>query len=83
MAKSKQLIVQETIISWRVINKDDYISLTDITKRFDGGPALIENWLRNKNTVEFLGVWEQLNNPQFKTLEFEGFKLFDSKNSSD
>jgi hypothetical protein len=54
-------------------NQEDYISLTDMTKGF-GDDSLIYNWLRNKNTVEFLGIWEQLNNPNFKGLEFETFK---------
>lgn len=52
----------------------DYISLTDMTRSFEGGSSLIEAWLRNKNTIEFLGVWEKLNNPHFNSLEFEGIK---------
>ena len=53
----------------------DYISLTDIAKyRSDDPTAVIQNWLRNRNTIEFLGLWETLNNPNFKPLEFEGFK---------
>ena len=52
----------------------DYISLTDMTQNFDGGSALIESWLRNKDTVAFLGVWEQLNNPDFNSPGFEGIK---------
>ncbi|WP_269719560.1 KilA-N domain-containing protein [Beggiatoa alba] len=46
-------------------NDEDYISLTDMVSSFEGGSALIEAWLRNKDTVEFLGVWEKLNNPDF------------------
>lgn len=59
-----------------VISKEDedYISLTDMTSAFEGGTALIESWLRNKNTIEFLGVWEKLNNPSFNSPEFEGIK---------
>nr|WP_215863593.1 KilA-N domain-containing protein [Acidithiobacillus concretivorus] len=53
-------------------NEQDYISLTDMVRGFDGGSALIEQWLKNKDTVLFLGVWEQLNNPAFNSLEFEG-----------
>lgn len=52
----------------------DFISLTDMVRNFDGGSALIEQWLKNKDTVLFLGVWEQLNNPDFKTPEFEGIR---------
>ena len=53
----------------------DYISLTDIAKyRSDDPNAVIQNWLRNRNTIEYLGLWEKINNPDFKPLEFEGFK---------
>jgi hypothetical protein len=55
-------------------NNEDYISLTDMTKNFKGTEQLIEAWLRNKNTVEFLGVWEKLNNLNFNSLEFEGIR---------
>ena len=56
-------------------NEADYISLTDIAKyRSDDPNAVIQNWLRNRNTIEFLGLWEKLNNTNFKPLEFEGFK---------
>ena len=55
---------------------DDYISLTDIAKHKepDRSDHVIQNWMRNRNTIEFLGVWERLNNVVFKPLEFEGFK---------
>jgi hypothetical protein len=57
------------------ITKEDYISLTDIAKhKSDDSSAVIGNWMRNRNTIEFLGVWETLFNPDFKPLEFEGFK---------
>jgi len=53
----------------------DYISLTDIAKhKTNDTSAVIGNWLRNRNTIEFLGIWEKLYNPDFKPLEFEGFK---------
>lgn len=52
----------------------DYISLTDMTKNFEGGSALIEQWLRNKDTILFLGTWEKLYNPNFNSLELEGIK---------
>jgi len=73
MAKNKQIIVDEIPITVTGINDDDYICLTDITKGYENGPSLVENWLRNKNTIEFLGVWEELNNnATFNSLEFEG-----------
>ena len=56
--------------------QDDYISLTDIARHRDAERTdyIIQNWLRNRNTIEFLGIWEQLNNPDFKPIEFDGFK---------
>ncbi len=55
--------------------ESDYISLTDIAKyRSDDPNAVIQNWLRNRNTIEYLGLWEKINNPDFKPLEFEGFR---------
>lgn len=55
-------------------NDKDYISLTDMVRNMENGPALIEKWLRNKNTVEFLGIWEEMYNPDFNSPEFEGIK---------
>lgn len=55
------------------IDGDDYICLTDMAKSY-GAERVVENWLRNKNTIEFLGVWERFNNPGFNSLEFEGIK---------
>lgn len=59
-----------------IVSKDneDYISLTDMVASFDGGSGLIDNWLKNKDTIEFLAVWERLNNPDFNSLEFEGIR---------
>ena len=59
----------------------DYISLTDKVRNFDGGGALIEQWLKNKDTVLFLGVWERINNPDFNSLEFEGIRNEAGRNS--
>ena len=54
---------------------NDYISLTDIARyKSDEPTAVIANWMRNKDTIEFLGLWETLYNPAFKPIEFEGFK---------
>jgi len=55
------------------ISGEDYICLTDMAKSY-GAERVVENWLRNKNTIEFLGVWEGFNNPGFNSLEFEGIK---------
>ena len=54
---------------------NDYISLTDIARyKSDDPAATIQNWMRNKDVIEFLGLWEALNNKDFKPIEFEGFK---------
>lgn len=55
---------------------DDYISLTDIARYKDCERTdyIIQNWLRNRNTIEFLGIWEQLNNPGFNPIEFDGIR---------
>lgn len=57
-------------------NDQDYICITDIAKykSADTTDDLIRSWIRNRNTVEFLGIWEQLNNPDFKPVEFDGFR---------
>jgi hypothetical protein len=55
-------------------NEEDYISLTDMVRDIENGLALIEKWLRNKNTIEFLGIWEEIYNPDFNSPEFEGIK---------
>lgn len=70
----KSLTVQGVEIAITTRDEEDYISLTDMVSRFEGGSSLIEAWLRNKDTVEFLGVWETLNNPNFNSPEFEGIR---------
>ena len=71
----KEIIVDNTNITIVSINEDDYISLTDIAKYKSDDPiAVISNWMRNRNTVEYLGIWESLYNQDFKPLEFEGFR---------
>jgi len=73
MAKSKnKLIVMEQKIG---IVKDEYISLTDIarTKNSNEPKDVVKNWLRSKNTIAFLGLWEKINNPNFKGVEFDSF----------
>jgi hypothetical protein len=56
--------------------EEDYICITDIArhKNAERTDDLIRNWIRNRNTIEFLGIWEILNNPDFKPVEFDGFK---------
>ena len=68
-----KITVKDTVVSVLKVNKEDYISLTDMLKAKDGD-FFFSNWLRNRNTVEFLGIWEQLNNPNFNCAEFDIIK---------
>ena len=79
--KSRIINVKGSAVTVATHHDQDYISLTDMVKHFDGGSALIEQWLKNKDTVLFLGVWEQLNNPGFNSLEFEGIRNEAGRNS--
>jgi len=81
MSKKAKINVQGTAITIVTQNESDFISLTDMVKNFDGGSSLIENWLKNKDSILFLGVWEQINNPNFNSLEFEGIKNEAGRNS--
>ncbi len=75
MAKEKKstISVQGAAITIVSLRDNDYISLTDMAKKF-GGEDFIYSWMRNRNTLEFLGIWEQLHNPDFKGVEFDTFK---------
>jgi hypothetical protein len=83
MSKPKRstIEVQGTAIGILTQPGGDYISLTDMVRNFDGAGALIEQWLKNKDTVLFLGVWERINNPGFNSLEFEGIRNEAGRNS--
>ena len=71
-AKKSSIIVQGAEITISSINQQDYISLTDMVRETEGEDH-IRNWMRNKNTIEFLGVWEQIHNPNFKGAGFDTF----------
>ena len=85
MSKSKKstIDVQGTAITILTQREEDLICLTDIAraKNADRSDDLVRNWLRNRNTVEFLGIWEQLNNPDFNSVEFDGIKMQAGLNS--
>ncbi len=85
MSTSRKSIVnvQGTTVSIVRTGNDDYISLTDIAKykNPDHADDVIRNWLRNRNTIEFLGVWERLNNSDFNPVEFDGIKIMAGLNS--
>ena len=71
-----EIIVKDTTIRVIRVGNIDYISLTDLAKfkaseRFD---YIIQNWLRSKHTIEYVGTWELLYNPNFNSIEFDGFK---------
>lgn len=67
------MIIKETVVNVTKVDGEDYICLTDMARSY-GADRVVDNWLRNKNTVEFLGIWENLNNPKFNYLEFEVIK---------
>lgn len=79
--KNRSITVQGAEVAITTRHELDYISLTDMVKSFEGGSALIEQWLKNKDTVLFLGVWEQIYNPGFNSLEFEGIRNEAGRNS--
>ena len=76
MTKNKTISVQGFDIVWYETNYNDYISLTDIARYKDAEHTddIIKNWLRNRNTIELLGFWESIYNPNFKPVEFDGFR---------
>ena len=73
MAKSQKIIVKGSEINIIEHQHTDYISLTDMVKGF-GDDTMIYSWMRNRNTLEFIGIWEEINNPIFKGDEFVTFK---------
>lgn len=85
MSKNKKITieVQGTAIAIVSQKEEDYICITDIAryKNVQSTDDLVRNWLRNRNTIEFLGIWEQLNNPDFKPVEFDGIRMQAGLNS--
>ena len=77
MTKTSIMNVQGIEIALTTINEEDFICITDIVKA-KGGDAraadIIKNWIRNRSTIEFLGTWETLYNPNFKVVEFDHFR---------
>ncbi len=68
-----KIVVNGIEIRVKKINNDDYLSITDIAKGF-GSDDIVRNWLRVRNTIKFLGIWEELNNKEFNSVEFDGIK---------
>jgi hypothetical protein len=74
--KTNTILVQNTEISIRQHTKIDFISLTDIAryKDADRSDYILQNWMRNRETIEFLGLWERINNDDFNSIEFDGIR---------
>lgn len=72
----KNIVVKDKIINITGINDDDYVSLTDIARFKTDGETnpVIANWMRKVDTLEYLKLWEQINNPNFKPTDFEGLR---------
>ncbi len=80
MSKKSKIEVENKLISIVQQDEQDYISLTDMVRGEEGNDH-IRNWMRNRNTVEFIGLWETLNNPDFKHVEFDTFRKQSGLNS--
>ncbi|MHB1201432.1 MAG: KilA-N domain-containing protein [Polaromonas sp.] len=74
MTNNNILMVESVPVTVIRQSDTDFISLTDMVRQSENGSAVIDNWLRNKNTLEFLSVWEEIYNPAFNSLEFEEIK---------
>ena len=76
MSKNKKIDVHGISITTYQDNDNNFISLTDIARHKDPEHTddLIKNWMRNRNTIELMGFWETIYNPDFKPVEFDGFK---------
>ncbi len=82
--KKKKIEIGNQLITVNLSeNENDFISLTDIAKvKNPEFPAdVVKNWMRTRSTIEFLGLWEKVNNPKFKLVEFDGFKNEAGSNS--
>ncbi len=83
MVKNRQIQVKGLSVNVSGTKDEDYISLTDIARHRDieRSDYILQNWMRNRSTIEFLGLWEHLNNPNFNSIEFDGFKNMAGSNS--
>ena len=79
----KQIVVKGIYVATRKLNNNDFISLSDIARYKDRERSnyIIQNWMRNRSTIEFLGLWEEINNPKFKGIEFDAFRHEAGSNS--
>lgn len=83
MVKNNKIKVVGRAISLYSEKSFDFISLTDIARYRDSERSdyILQNWMRNRSTIEFLGLWEQFNNPDFNSFEFDGIKSMAGSNS--
>lgn len=83
MTKNKTIVVKGTEIIFFQKDSEDFISLTDIARYRDAERSdyILQNWMRNRSTIEFIGLWEQFNNPEFNSIEFDGIKNIAGSNS--
>jgi len=83
MTRSKKIDVQGTEILIYTEKENEYISLTDIARYRDAERSdyILQNWMRNRSTIEFIGLWELFNNPDFNSIEFDGIKNMAGSNS--
>jgi hypothetical protein len=83
MTKNKKIEVKGREISFYSEKSAEFISLTDIARFRDAERSdyILQNWMRNRSTIEFMGLWEQFNNPNFKSIEFDGIKNIAGSNS--
>jgi hypothetical protein len=83
MPKNKKIEVIGTEVIIYTQNEQDFISLTDIARFRDADRSdyILQNWMRNRSTIEFIGLWEQFNNPDFNSIEFDGIKNMAGANS--
>ncbi|MDP4265980.1 MAG: KilA-N domain-containing protein, partial [Bacteroidota bacterium] len=83
MTNNRKINVRGTEIFIYENHKEDFISLTDIARYKDPERSdyILQNWMRTKNTIEFIGLWEQFNNPNFNSIEFDGIKNIAGSNS--
>ena len=83
MAKSNKINVKGTEILIYAEKAEEYISLTDIARYRDSERSdyILQNWMRNRSTIEFIGLWEIFNNPDFNSIEFDGIKNMSGSNS--
>jgi len=83
MAKNKKINVQGFEIVLYESNNEDFISLTDLARHRDAERSdyILQNWMRNRSTIEFIGLWEKFNNPDFNSIEFDGIKNLSGSNS--